>query len=130
MRFIELFEGRIYTIGLHKAVNNPSRSQAESMVNLAKREGYGLYFRGIIVKNSAFIWDGWDMTHDDVLSELFPDIPEHSSVISTFEIFNYTQTGVTTMEMHAPRIKVLKYGDSDPSSNRFVANIIAAMPSI
>lgn len=125
MRIDELFapapltEGRVIPIewGYPEPVKvfvNPSRQQARTLVDMIRRKRGKLYLRGLMIEDKkVMVWDGWDMTHDDVHQRLAPNIASHSSDYSTFEI---DDNGLTN----------LRPGDFLPARSLFVQAVVDA----
>ena len=134
MRYFELLEGRVFRIDWGSPVpvmviSNPSPPQARTLVEIIRKKETKIYIRGILVRGKmVYVWDGYQMTHDDVRQELFPTV--RTSDLTTFEIANYTQTGLFTADTHAAKVKTLQFGDHIVGDNSFVGNILQAIGEV
>ncbi len=131
-----LTEGKIYKIdwgysNLVAIINNPSLTQARIMVLAMHSKRADIYIRGIMYVKTVFVWDGWNMTHYDVINELLPDVPQHSSDLACFTIANYDEWNVASNAPVTPaKCSIAKAGDYDPLSSPFVANMISAIDAL
>ena len=87
-----LIEGKVYQIGWGYpqpvlVIRNPSPPQSRGLVERILRKRDEVYLRGLMIEDKVvLVWDGWEMSHDDVREELFPNVRSHSSDLSLFEI--------------------------------------------
>lgn len=122
----KLTEGKVYEIdgGYRlpvRVICNPSMAQARVMADALSQKHNEIYLRGLMDtdwrtdKSKVFIWNGWDLIHDQVRAKLCPDVSLHSASLSTFEISSNMG------------FKHLRLGDYDPQTNSSVKNIVAAV---
>jgi hypothetical protein len=127
MRYAEFNEGRVYRIdwGYPRPVmiiSNPSRPQARTLIETIRKTSNDIFIRGLIHDEKVYVWDGWSMTHDDVMGQLFPDSPS-----DTFEIANFTQTSVLDKTYHEAQCHNLQINSDDPKASPFVKNVMQAI---
>jgi hypothetical protein len=138
MKIIDLFdlnEGKTYSLDGGYTVpvmviNNPSPPQARTLAEKARRGRKDVYLRGLMYMEKVYVWEGYMLTHDDVRSQLFPEIDGHSSDLTTFTLQNYKVVGLRELEFHLARCIVEKPGDYDPITNRFVKNVLEAINAV
>ena len=118
---VQVTEGKLYQIdwGYTQPVlviRNPSPPQARGLVARIRKKRDEVYLRGLMIEDKiVLIWDGWDMTHDDVREQLFPNVRSHSSDLTLFEIDSDGDFGL------------VQAGDYDPERSPFVRNAMAAV---
>lgn len=131
MRYYQIDEGRVYQIdwGYPRPVmiiSNPSQAQSRTLVEILRKKHDLVYLRGLMNHHTVYVWDGHYMTHDDVLSELLPDVYADSDDLSTFEIKDYKMISLSQVQHHPAECTVYKPGP-DPLVSRFVQNVMAAI---
>lgn len=120
MQYRDLIEGKVYQIdwGYPQPVlviRNPSPPQSRGLVERILRKRDEVYLRGLMIEDKVvLVWDGWEMSHDDVREELFPNVRSHSSDLSLFEI-------------GPDGYGLVQAGDYDPERSPFVQNAVTAV---
>jgi hypothetical protein len=134
MRYNELVEGRVYRVDWGYSmpvtiISNPSPPQARTLIAAIRRQHDMVYLRGLMFENEVYIWNGGHMTHDDVRSQLLPDVSRYSTDVSLFEVKDYTISGYGAdgIERHAAKVSITQAGDCDPAISPFVKNIMVAI---
>lgn len=128
---VHLAEGRVYRIDWGytqpvMVISNPSPPQSRTLVTaIAKQHENAVYLRGLMVGQRIYVWDGYMMTHDDVHSELLPDIPMSADDVFQLEISNYTVIGLQKLDYHAARCR-----PREAEQSPFVKNVLAAIDAL
>lgn len=126
-----LSEGRVYRIDWGytqpvMVITNPSPPQARTLVSaIAKQHENAVYLRGLLVGTRVYVWDGYMMTHDDVRSELLPDVHPSSDDLFQLEISNYTVVGFQQLSYRPARCR-----PREAEKSPFVRNVLAAIDAL